>query len=748
MFCYQCGFQLPNGAKFCPNCGSSVIPCQPNTGVTTSQSNDMPLPAVAKIYNDIYQLAESSSRDFVITFSERYSSLEMFVSKGLSDISALFSCTEKYVLELLHRQGHYHYGESDISPYTRKYMGYTSEVLSKFIDAYQEIAGAAEEAHQYNQYLKNNHSRFVGGGFGLSGALKGMATAGALNAVAGVFQSYSDNKRDRSTEEQISTLKRKLYNDYTFRAALQTAIEFDIKESIHGICDLFAEFGLERIPFFPQNNLMQCANILDSIISGKIPQSEIERVAQQVIDMYPVHRDAYFYAMEICPEKRADFLSMANKYGIDIDAYIQNQVTPRAKNLLANSIAQFLLERGELSGNLDDCLNSIELGYHDFWGERFWLCMSKQQDSRWVPSKIRAKYADCAYDEIPILCLDVSKYHSGDDGLLLTDKMIHAHAYDDKNQGCLLKAPLANFKKLSLIHSNCLELAFESNSYQIPLPLGDWEAQLFVDLLNFFVCYQLYLQNMPATYIRPSLDQSHFATQVLQYAGLSRDSILPPSIAKIRSHNDTLDDEDLDGDNLDDVLGDRSNREDINEEEIISAFEKLLFSKRKKLKLYKDSIKSAIDHKTNGFLCRDLNIMKKVYSDAYNAGELFLFFCDPTIGGTFKESFLMTDQRFHCHSEKYGSWSIPYLDIESVSMEGSVWTYLAINGKRVPFVGSDSDIKEMIYELTHWFFPFLECLYMEDEEEDEEDTKRFCFECGAENDASAEFCFECGAPLT
>ena len=35
----------------------------------------------------------------------------------------------------------------------------------------------------------------------------------------------------------------------------------------------------------------------------------------------------------------------------------------------------------------------------------------------------------------------------------------------------------------------------------------------------------------------------------------------------------------------------------------------------------------------------------------------------------------------------------------------------------------------------------------DDDDFDESEETKFCFECGAENDADAEFCAECGASL-
>lgn len=53
----------------------------------------------------------------------------------------------------------------------------------KFKGLIQKVNDAKDAEIEYRELRKQNRSRVVGGGFGLSGALKGMATAGAINAI-------------------------------------------------------------------------------------------------------------------------------------------------------------------------------------------------------------------------------------------------------------------------------------------------------------------------------------------------------------------------------------------------------------------------------------------------------------------------------------------------------------------------------------------------------------------------------------
>ena len=54
-------------------------------------------------------------------------------------------------------------------------------VMDSFLEKYFEILGDEETERIYRQYRKANRGQWIGGGFGLSGAIKGTAMAGGLN---------------------------------------------------------------------------------------------------------------------------------------------------------------------------------------------------------------------------------------------------------------------------------------------------------------------------------------------------------------------------------------------------------------------------------------------------------------------------------------------------------------------------------------------------------------------------------------
>ena len=86
----------------------------------------------------------------------------------------------------------------------------TAAACKKLIQAVNQ---AKDEEVAYRELRKESRGRMVGGGFGLGGALKGMATAGAINAVTGMGHSVVNAVGNIGSSISASNSKRSIYKD-------------------------------------------------------------------------------------------------------------------------------------------------------------------------------------------------------------------------------------------------------------------------------------------------------------------------------------------------------------------------------------------------------------------------------------------------------------------------------------------------------------------------------------------------------
>ena len=100
--------------------------------------------------------------------------------------------------------------------------------LDAIIDKYNDIIAQQEAEEAYRAERKAERGRVVGGGFGVGGALKGMAAAGAMNAISGAGHSLVNALGNAGSALEAASSKRALYNSDATKTVLCSAITCDI----------------------------------------------------------------------------------------------------------------------------------------------------------------------------------------------------------------------------------------------------------------------------------------------------------------------------------------------------------------------------------------------------------------------------------------------------------------------------------------------------------------------------------------
>lgn len=113
-----------------------------------------------------------------------------------------------------------------------------TEAFETVADKYNEIVTEQEEKINYRAERKAGRARVVGGGFGVSGAVKGMATAGVMNAASGLGHSLVNAIGNAASSMAASSAKKALYQNQNTAKCLATAIKEDVISSYSAHVDL------------------------------------------------------------------------------------------------------------------------------------------------------------------------------------------------------------------------------------------------------------------------------------------------------------------------------------------------------------------------------------------------------------------------------------------------------------------------------------------------------------------------------
>jgi len=100
-----------------------------------------------------------------------------------------------------------------ISVYLSPYISWDTD-FQIFVDNYMEIILKAEDLDQYRTQRRQNRNKWVGGGFGLGGAIKGSAQAAALNAATGIMHGAWNLGAKAISSIDSAIKKKRLYRLY------------------------------------------------------------------------------------------------------------------------------------------------------------------------------------------------------------------------------------------------------------------------------------------------------------------------------------------------------------------------------------------------------------------------------------------------------------------------------------------------------------------------------------------------------
>lgn len=243
-------------------------------------------------------------------------------------------------------------------------------------DAFDEIEAQydaiTEKQHAEEQYRaarKASRGRWQGGGFGLSGALKGAATAGALNAVSGLGHDLANSAGNLSSALDASNAKSDLYNASATANRLLTGLYEDIRTFFDNHIQLMSTSkpGFFKFCFDEERAKALLGN------AKQLPDKRTELLSQ-AFTLCPWDEDLQRYIFQRYPADRKEIFRASTEWGLGIydcvEEVLSAEYTEKAKQNEADAqqakkrILDIMHEYGlEESRALDqletDCLNRL-----------------------------------------------------------------------------------------------------------------------------------------------------------------------------------------------------------------------------------------------------------------------------------------------------------------------------------------------------------------------------------------------------
>lgn len=182
-----------------------------------------------------------------------------------------------------------------IHRYQERYFNFAKQPqFQNFLSHYVNLANEYMEKRTQKAYNRANRSQWMGGGFGITGAIKGAAQAAVLNAATGVVRGIGDGISDFASSTAYKSKQNSLLSDDVFQ-------EFDIalQNCIHGCvlaCQI--EYSTHKgilCSWSQRENIEKSFAIFNNVQTRVTDTSKIARLMSTAIELSPYNEEYYSF---------------------------------------------------------------------------------------------------------------------------------------------------------------------------------------------------------------------------------------------------------------------------------------------------------------------------------------------------------------------------------------------------------------------------------------------------------------------
>lgn len=275
------------------------------------------------VSDDVEKIAELTKKRIVVKSKymasilaayDKAGSIENFI-ENFSDVSGNISGNAiKDALDICVNDGYYDIDENFFLEDGRQEFIFDPmfNELEDLFGAYKNIIQQNEDEHEYREQRKENRGRFVGGGFGLGGAISGSLKAGALNMATGLGHSVFNSIGNAMSNYEASKKLKELYELPQCRDILLNSVNILVNNIwLIMINDVY------QLSIAADQEMKKSEAIFNNVINGRIPKEKTKAALLDVLSINPLKGQAYDELVEyLDQDELEELLSMYNSLEI------------------------------------------------------------------------------------------------------------------------------------------------------------------------------------------------------------------------------------------------------------------------------------------------------------------------------------------------------------------------------------------------------------------------------------------------
>lgn len=348
--------------------------------------NDISINEARQTYNELRLMFKRMATDASARFTKRYAGLGScgeFAEQGFEIGAALIGEAIDQGADYLIERGCYDMTRELLLERCAGKLTWP-HAMSHWEELYDGIY--AEEANENAQrrQRRDQRSRFVGGGFGVAGAAKGIAAAGVANLGWGLAHKLANGVGAASSRKQRERALAQLLADREVARSLTGYVEQDCFFIHFVVYDQLLRSGLEDAPSFvtDENMVAMSKRLKTNVSEGKVPDEKLPGILFQILEGDPYDEGSYRLALRLTGDPHQDLEAYARFHGVDIGAMKMDLISKETTALLGRSNPDYTAviaharDRSVALGNaqseaLQQLLASIDLTSRTFDGHAY-----------------------------------------------------------------------------------------------------------------------------------------------------------------------------------------------------------------------------------------------------------------------------------------------------------------------------------------------------------------------------------------
>jgi hypothetical protein len=529
MWCINCGIKLPDEAKFCFQCGtnlSEVLKNQLNNesndeleeieeieesnkveGIAVYDEEEVEKDLIFKLGNRTVKLpylteqyvyledrfsstANLARESFLESYDTKFKNLEGMITYAMDKCFDYYEYALKQGVNFANFFGYNNF-EAVFPSYVDDNCGIFISEIEGLADKYEKIMMQVAETEYNRAVRKASRGLWEGGGFGISGAIKGAITASAMNAISGSIHSIANGIGNTSTKANAESEFNRIYKDKAIIEKLADTLHADIMNMKECVIEAIEMAYGKKIPdVYSEADYAKSITLYNNLVNGVYKEEELSDRILDMLIAYPFDEDYYISALTLIPEidgieEYAEFFKVSYK-NVEKEASEIREYRKKLKKSLGDAADKFEDILGDnafyeklkfkytknLVSNIDAALDLCNVSRVSY----IYKTIDKSTEEKFFEAF--ENYAEYK-NEVPILFYEESSKGKNSEGLVITNENVY---FKDINR----KARKIKLEDIEIIKHDGTKLIL--NDERIPIYMVDSKDRgVFVQLLAYLI---------------------------------------------------------------------------------------------------------------------------------------------------------------------------------------------------------------------------------------------------------------------